>query len=70
MRISLFLAAIPFLTACEGLDACMICQLNTYENELLIIEGAEAEYCGAELAVIRATPEESDPPYIYRWECR
>ena len=64
-----FLALTMLLTSCEGLDGCMVCQLNTYENGLLIIEGPESEYCGAELAVIRATPSESDPPYVYKWVC-
>ena len=70
LRIGLFIAAIPLLTACEGLDGCMICQLNTYENGVLFSSGPEAEYCGAQLATIQAKPVESDPPYEYRWECR
>lgn len=69
-RFILYIAFIPLLTACEGLDGCMTCQLNTYEDNNLIIEGAETEYCGAELAVIRATADEVDPPYTYKWECR
>lgn len=69
-RILLIFAFAPLLTACEGLDGCMVCQLNTYENGLMIIEGPESEYCGAELAVIRATPNEVDGAYTYKWECR
>lgn len=69
-RLGIFIAVIPLFTACESLDGCMICQLNTYENGVLFSPGPEAEYCGAELAAIRATPVESDPPYEYRWECR
>jgi len=68
-RVSILIATIPLFTACEGLDDCMVCQLNTYENGVLIIQGIETEYCGPELAVIRATPAENDPPYVYRWDC-
>lgn len=69
-RILLILAFSPLFSACEDLSGCMICQLNTYEDGLLIIEGGESEYCGPELAVIRATADEVDGVYTYRWECR
>lgn len=69
-RVLLILAFSPLLSACEELSGCMVCQLNTYEDGLLIIEGGESEYCGPELAVIRATADEVDGVYTYKWECR
>ncbi len=69
-RILLFFAFAPLLTACEGLDGCMICQLNQYEDGVLSSQGPESEYCGPELAIIRAKPDEVDGVYTYRWECR
>jgi hypothetical protein len=69
-RILLLVSIIPLLTACEGLDGCMVCQLNTYENGLLIIEGAETEYCAERLIAIQAIADEVDPPYTYKYECR
>ena len=69
-RILLLVSIIPLLTACEGLDGCMICQLNQYEDGVLSSPGPETEYCGAELAVIRATPNVVDGAYTFKYECR
>lgn len=67
----IFVSSTLLLTSCEGMfDSCMVCQLNQYEGDILMLEGAETEYCGAELAVIRAKQDVIDGIYTYKWECR
>lgn len=66
----LFLLFSAGLTSCEGLfDDCRICRLNTYENGNLINSVQEAEYCGAELIAIQATPPETIGSTTTAWEC-
>ena len=66
-----FLSMAIGFNSCEGLlDDCKYCQINTYEAEVLIIEGSESEYCGAELIAIQAKADVVDGAYTIKWECR
>jgi len=57
--------------SCEGLfDNCKTCQLNTYEGDVLVSEGAPTEYCDEDLAVILAKQDIVDGVYTIRWDCK
>jgi hypothetical protein len=44
-------------TACEDILDCKFCRNVTYENGVVVNEGPEVEYCGAELIAKEATPD-------------
>ncbi len=65
-----FLIIAAGLTSCEELlNNCKICRLNTYEDGVLINSAQEAEYCGAELVTIQATPATTVGNTTTEWEC-
>ncbi len=65
-----FLIIAAGLTSCEELfNDCKICSLNTYEDGVLINSAQEAEYCGAELIKIEATPPVTVGSTTTEWEC-
>ncbi|HLN21038.1 MAG TPA: hypothetical protein VK213_08110 [Bacteroidales bacterium] len=56
--------------SCE-LENCKVCQQNTYDqNNNLINEGSESEYCGASLLRVEATPPTTVLGVTTKWECR
>lgn len=65
-----FLLLAAGITSCEDLfENCKICRLNTYEDGQLINTAQEAEYCGAELVTIQATPPATVGNTTSQWEC-
>lgn len=41
-------------TSCDPLSDCGFCKEVTYENNVVVNEGAETEYCGTDLAKQKA----------------
>jgi hypothetical protein len=76
MKKKLFIAAAFIImasafTACKDLfQNCKLCATNTYEGSTLIIPGAEAEYCGADLLTKEATPDVTIGAQVIKTECR
>ena len=65
------LVIICSFTACDMIGGnCQVCQLNTYEDEILIATVREAEYCDDELLAIKATPPVTSGGFTTKWECR
>ena len=66
----LFLFMIACLNSCEEfLDDCMICSLNTYEDNVLIQSQDEAEYCADDLVWILAQPSVDVGNTSTYWKC-
>lgn len=58
------------LNSCEGLfESCKLCKTVTYENNNVVSEGSETEYCGANLITIEATPPVVLGGRTTKWEC-
>jgi len=58
-------------TACDMIGGnCQVCQLNSYEDNILIATVREAEYCDDELLAIKAIPPETSGGVTTKWECR
>ncbi len=56
--------------SCESLlGNCKTCQLNTYEGDVLVTQGAPTEYCDEDLALILAKQDIIDGTYTIRWDC-
>ena len=57
-------------SSCEALfNDCGICKYVIYENNLVLSEGPEREYCGAKLIEIRTTPDVASGTTITKYEC-
>jgi len=65
-----FLLAISF-TACEDLLNCETCRYNIYVDGVLdpALTYSEAEYCGAELAGLKAAPDIVVVNRVTKFEC-
>lgn len=57
-------------TSCEKLSGCKVCKEVTYENNAVISETAETEYCGAELIAKEATKDVNIGQQTIKVECR
>lgn len=65
------LVIICSFTACDMIGGnCQICQLNSYEDNILIATVSEAEYCDDELLAIKSKPPITDGGFTTKWECR
>jgi hypothetical protein len=57
-------------TSCEGLSDCGFCKEVTYENNSVVNEGTETEYCGADLVKQKAIPPVTIGSLTTKVECR
>jgi hypothetical protein len=66
----LFIFIALAFNSCEPLGTCKICRQVIYENGVVIDEGAEAEYCDADLIAIEAKEDLVVGNTRTTWECR
>jgi hypothetical protein len=57
-------------TSCEALSDCGFCKDVTYENNNIINESAETEFCGTQLVKKKATPPVSVGSLTTKVVCR
>jgi hypothetical protein len=57
-------------TSCEALSDCGYCKDVIYENNSVLSESSETEYCGADLLSKKATPPVTTNNLTTRVECR
>ena len=67
--ISIFLIVIG-INSCEDLGGCKFCKTVTYENNQVLSESGETEYCGADLLKREATPDVKVGSLTTKVECR
>ncbi len=65
-----FLFVVWAATSCEALTDCKFCKNVTYENGVVVNEGSETEYCGADLIAKEATPDVTVGSLTTKVECR
>jgi hypothetical protein len=67
--VSLFFIAWAF-TSCEALSGCGLCKDVIYENNAVLSESSETEFCGEELIKKKATAPVTVGSLTTKVECR
>jgi hypothetical protein len=70
ISVASFLLITWAFTSCEALSDCGFCKEVTYENNSVVNEGTETEYCGTDLAKQKAIQPVTIGSLTTKVECR